>query len=49
MKHSERREKELQEDWQPLYVQDTYGSSRRELEDQVAEIEKSVRVELVGC
>ena len=41
-KHSERREKEVNEDWLPLYVPDTYGTSRKWLEDQVHEIERKV-------
>lgn len=43
LKHSERREKEITEDWAPIYVKETFGSSRRKLEKDVAEIEETVR------
>ncbi|KAK5163441.1 uncharacterized protein LTR77_010623 [Saxophila tyrrhenica] len=39
LRHSETRSKELAEDWQPLWVTDTHGSCRRQLEDDVARVE----------
>ena len=44
IKHSERRRQEVEEEWLPLYVQDTYGSCTKQLEREVAEAENAVRV-----